>query len=207
LHERRVAAGAHRVGLKIGFTNTAVWDALGLADPICVPVYDDTVIDRDVLPPREFDLTPLVAPAIEPEIALGIARDGVSWWALAFEIVQCHYPGWRMTAPDALADYALHGGLVVGPRHPGDPASFAIELLRNGELVERGSTEAVLGGPLHALARLTEIVAATPSITPLRPGEIVTTGTMTAAPRVASGESWQLHVASPDVEPLTLELR
>ena len=94
-------------------------------------------------------------PRIEPEIVFGFARapqPGISaeelvecleWVAHGFEIVQTHYDGWRFTASDAVADFGLHGRLVVGPRVPisrfdalGDElARLQVALLRDGERV------------------------------------------------------------------------
>lgn len=210
LHARRLAAGERRVGVKIGFTNTSVWTSLGLADPICAPLYDDTVRYGA----HEIDVAPFVEPLIEPEIVVGIAGDGVAWWALGFEIVQCHYPGWQLTPADAIADYGLHAVLVVGERRPvRDPRpaalpAFAVELLRDGEVAERGGTSAVLGSPGDALARAFTITGALPHLPPPQPGEIVTTGSMTAAPRIAAGQTWTLRVTKgADVPPLSIVLR
>ena len=116
LHAQRLAAGARPVGLKLGFTNEAVWEALGLTSPFWSPIYDDTVTEGP-----EVSLDRFVAPRIEPEIVLGfrsaLARDvaaddvcaAIDWAAPGFEIVQCHYPDWAMASADAIADGGLHG--------------------------------------------------------------------------------------------------
>ena len=71
-----------------------------------------------------------VQPRLEPEIVRFRARTpraGMSlielqgcldWVAHGFEIVHTHFDGWRFTAPDTVADFALHGRLRVGPRVP-----------------------------------------------------------------------------------------
>lgn len=208
LHERRIAAGERRAGIKIGFTNTDVWTSLGLANPICAPLYDDSVREGA----REIDSSGLVAPRIEPEIVVGIAEDGIAWWALGFEIVQCHYPDWHLTPADAIADYGLHALLVVGERRPMRDSrplaipAFEVELLCDGEVRERGGTSAVLGGTHEALARAYAITGTLAHLPPPRPGEIVTTGSMTAAPRIVAGETWTLRAAA-DVPPLSITLR
>lgn len=209
LHARRLVTGERRVGVKIGFTNTSAWASLGLADPICAPLYEDTVHFEE----REIDVASFVEPLIEPEIVVGIAQNGVAWWALGFEIVQCHYPGWRMTPADAVADYGVHALLVVGERQSvRDPRAvalpaFEVELLRNGESAERGGTSDVLGSPGDALARAFAITSSLAHLPPPQPGEIVTTGSMTAAPRIAPGESWTLRAAAAGLPVLTIVLR
>ncbi|GAC1575446.1 MAG: 2-oxo-hepta-3-ene-1,7-dioic acid hydratase [Candidatus Elarobacter sp.] len=213
LYERRVHAGERRVGLKIGFTNTAVWETYGLREPICAAIYDGTVrYAGDARTEIAVDTTPFVAPAIEPEVVVGLVPDGVSWWALGFEIVHCHFPGWRMTPADALADSGLHGMLVVGGRIPLAPGSsalrtaFGIELHRNDALYERATSAAVLGGPLDVLERASAICARTGILAPPQPGEIVTTGSLTSAPRIEPGETWTVR-ADNDAPALRITVR
>jgi 2-oxo-3-hexenedioate decarboxylase len=206
LHARRCAADERQVGVKIGFTNTAVWESLGLADPICAPLYDDTVLDAAALPGGAIDVSRFVAPGIEPEVVLGLGESRIEWWALGFEIVQVHYPEWQMTAADALADYGLHAALIVGPRQTGELRDFEIELLRDGVLCERASTTAVLGGPLRALDRAMTITTRTKGLVPPHAGEIVTTGSMTSVPRIAPGETWEVRAVGVDIAPVRVRL-
>jgi 2-keto-4-pentenoate hydratase len=123
LHQEFVDSGWVPIGLKLGFTNQAIWNQLGPNRPFWAPIYDRTVTDRS-----EVSLAGLVAPRIEPEIAPGFSTDlqagassidvsaAIIWAALGFEIVQCHYPGWEMRPGDAVADAGLHGVLIVGDR-------------------------------------------------------------------------------------------
>src|SRR5437879_3756518 len=123
LHQKFVDSGWVPIGLKLGFTNQAIWSQIGLNRPFWAPIYDRTVTDT-----TEVFLEELVAPRIEPEIVLGFRADvpagassdevsaAVDWAALGFEIVQCHYPDWQMEPGDAVADAGLHGVLVVGKR-------------------------------------------------------------------------------------------
>jgi len=123
LHEQRVASGARQVGFKLGFTNQAMWAAFGLTAPFWAPVYSDTVTTGPKVALDNF-----VLPRIEPEIVLGfrsaVSREAssdeisaaIGWVALGFEIIQCHYPSWLMTAADALADAGTHGALILGDR-------------------------------------------------------------------------------------------
>jgi 2-keto-4-pentenoate hydratase len=199
LHEQRVASGARPVGMKLGFTNQSLWEALGLTSPFWSPIYDDSVTSA-----RQVPLGRFVAPRIEPEIVLGtqaeLARDAskdeicaaVGWVAPGFEIVQCHYPGWIMAPADAIADAGLHGALVVGDRLSGPTdsetlASTQVVLKRNGVTVARGMGADALGGPIDAVAWLLRL----PGVDGLPAGSIVTTGTLTAARPVVPGETWQ----------------
>ena len=206
VHEAAVASGWVPVGLKLGFTNPAVWSGLGLDSPFWAPIYETTVTDR-----REVSLDGLVAPRIEPEIVLGFAGDlppgasaaevsaAIGWAALGFEIVQCHYPGWDMAPPDAVADGGLHGVLVVGDHAElvvpqGEAlAEVGVELRRGNVTLARGRGSDALGGPVEAVTWLLRL----PGIPGLGSGAIVTTGTLTAAFPTAAGENWQLQATGP----------
>jgi 2-keto-4-pentenoate hydratase len=206
LHDELVGQGWRQVGLKLGFTNQRVWAQLGLDCPFWSPVYDRTVLaSGDVL------LEGLVAPRIEPEVVLGFATDlhrgasmgeicrAVQWAALGFEIVQCHFPSWQFKPADAIADAGLHGRLVVGHRvqlSAGEVPQLAevdVELSRQNGTVERGRGANALGGPAQAIAWLLDL----PGLEGLRAGEVVTTGTLTAAWPVKPGETWALSAAGP----------
>jgi len=151
IHEARLAEGAVFAGRKIGFTNPDMWPLLGVREPVWGHVYDSTVVQ---LPEgiSQFSLKRFAEPRIEPEVVVHFRTapplDGdpeailgsIDWIAHAFEIVQSHYPGWKFQAPDTIADSALHGALLLGPRRPIEdlgPAlmaaleSFSLELSCN----------------------------------------------------------------------------
>jgi 2-oxo-3-hexenedioate decarboxylase len=166
---------------------------------------------RAVLP-----LTGLAQPRIEPEIAFMLRQAPprtndphellrcVEWMAHGFEIVQCHFPNWKFKAADTIVDGGLHGRYVVGPRLPIEPgdietlanqlARFRISLLKNGSLAAEGGGELGLGSPLNALAHIIEVLETLPGHPPLEAGELITTGTLTAALPVAPGETWSTRI-------------
>jgi len=208
----RRARGETPVGRKIGFTNRNIWAEYGAIAPIWAHVYDDTLVmapdgrgtvslSRTVSPRLEPEIafrlkTPLAAGVTDPERIL----EAVDWVAPSFEIVDCHLPGWRFGAAESVADFSLHWRLVVGaPRRVlrEDLPSLAAELrdcrvslLRDGEIVDRGFGSNALGHPALALAHLAEVLSDQPAFEPLAAGEIVTTGTVTAAMPIAPGETW-----------------
>jgi len=122
---RRTEAGRRRiVGQKVGLTYRAIWDRIGLEHPVWAPVYDDGIHEGA----DKVSVAGLVAPKVEIEVILGFDRPvpvragreqiaaAVSWAALGYEIVDCHYPGWGLTPPDLVADFGCHAGLAVGTR-------------------------------------------------------------------------------------------
>jgi 2-keto-4-pentenoate hydratase len=224
----RIARGEQPVGWKIGFTNRAMWDEYGVREPIWAPVYDRTVLEvsaREVsareVSAREVSAGParcpighLVAPRIEPEIVLKLARtpepgmdeaalmDCVEAVAHGYEIVHCLFPDWRFRLPDMVATFGLHGLLCHGPFTAVGGAmpapawrsaleDFTLTLDRDGTEVEQGHASAVLGGPLSALRHFVEGSAASgPADWRPRAGDVITTGTLTRPYPIAPGERW-----------------
>jgi 2-oxo-3-hexenedioate decarboxylase len=225
VHRARLAEGARPVGRKIGFTNPAMWARYGVREPIWAHVYDTTVVPLADTHAR-CALGRFCEPKIEPEIVLHFraapragARpeeiaDAIDWVAHGFEIVQAHFPGWKFTAPDTVADWSLHGTLLIGPPRPlaqlgGDPVtaleSFTLDLARDGRQVETGKGSNVLGSPLAAIAHLLAVLARQPGAAALAAGELVTTGTLTAAHAVRPGEIWRSEMQGIALPGLSVE--
>jgi 2-oxo-3-hexenedioate decarboxylase len=212
-------AGGERItGRKIGFTNRTMWKAFGVEAPVWG--YTTSRTTHELANAPVMSLSGFSEPRIEPEIVFGLRSapelamsdgaliDCVEWIALGYEIVQSMFPGWKFSAADTVAANGLHGALLIGPRHPIAPrrkkwqrelSTFRIDLRRDGALVQRGGGALVLDSPLNALRHLAELLANDPCNPPLRPGEIVSTGTLTLAMPVKPGEHW---TAKPEGIPL-----
>jgi 2-oxo-3-hexenedioate decarboxylase len=209
----RTTRGEKVLGRKIGFTNRTIWDEYKVFAPIWGYMYDTTL--SDISAGRNVDLAKFAEPRIEPEIAFGFARvpesgmspaqilDCIDWAAHGFEIVQSHYPEWKFSAPDTVANNALHGAYYIGEKVSvaNDRAAwldalsnFEITLYRNGELADKGHARNVLDGPLFAIKHLLDLLKDDPHNTPVTAGEVITTGTVTKAWPVASGETWRTEV-------------
>ena len=190
---RREASGWRRVGRKIGFTNRTIWDQYGVYAPIFGYMYDCTVswvTDRTIEVDGPGDepslsLAGVVQPLIEPEIAFHLRATPpvtddpvallrcIDWIGHGFEIVQCHFPDWKFSPADTVADGGLHGRYVIGPGmavpHDGLEslverlARFTIRLSKNGRAAADGGGDLVLGSPLNALAYLVKTLASLPA--------------------------------------------
>lgn len=226
LRSLRAARGEKPIGRKIGFTNRNIWAEYGVFAPIWGDVYDTTV--RNIAGSARVAVSQLPEPRIEPEIVLGLARDlstgmtldeisgAIEWVAHGFEIVQSIFPAWRFKAADCIADGGLHGRLFIGPRKSLTNedrqnlaqrlSGFTIALSRNGEVVDTGSGGNVLDGPIQALAHLVEVLGDDDRNPPLRAGELVTTGTLTRAFPVLSGEVWTTRIEGLDLLGLSVEI-
>ena len=228
LHERLLKRGYRAVGRKIGFTNPAMWEQFDVKQPIWAHMYTETVhfAQEGYL---RLPLDGLVAPRLEPEVVLKLRHAVPSgdpsveelagcleWAAVGFEIVDSHYPDWRFTASEAVADFGVHAALVVGtpwrvdsvdPRHLATSLQTLEVTLRGGkDFVADGVGRNALGSPLLALGFLTRVLAAQSWAPPLMPGEVITTGTLTALPYLRRGESYRVEVAGAPLAPLQLEL-
>jgi 2-keto-4-pentenoate hydratase len=221
-HAKRLQEGANVVGHKVGYTNMKAWNDLGITAPMWGPMYDDTVIDAGSGTFR-WDLGALHGPRIEPEIVLGLERAPqpgmdmqallacVEWIAQGFELVVSPRDGKPGSVAGTIANGGNHGVLLIGERRPvsvlGDDAiatlgALHVELRCDGELKDTGSSANVLEHPLNAVSRLMEGLARE-GRDPLRAGDIVSTGTMTAAFPAAPGQRWTTRLsgaALPDLD-------
>lgn len=223
----RRARGERPVGRKIGFTNRNIWPEYGVSTPIWNYVYDSTIrFAHDNAGAQS--LKGALEPRIEPEIVFRLKsapRPGmgeeqlaecIDWVAHGYEIVHSFYPGWKFKGADTVAAFGLHGVLIVGtPRQVGaiggpsrdlvkEMRSFKISLFCDGRLRDSGAGANVLGSPLLALKHLVEVLVHQPNHHMLEPGEIITTGTLTAALPIRAGETWHTAFTGLDLPGLTV---
>ena len=137
----------------------------------------------------------------------------IDWAAPGFEVVYSVFPGWNFTAADAAAAFGVHGALFIGERRNLDPdgtlsapdlADFSVTLKEGNGARSDGHARNVLGGPMEALKFLVEELARYPICEPLKAGEVVTTGTLTAAMPVEPGQAWRASFRGIDFAPLCL---
>lgn len=223
IHQARVDAGAAPVGRKIGFTNPAAWPVFGAHEPMWAYVYDTTLVHL-AAGRGQCHIGRLVEPKIEPEIVvhfrsappvtddLAAILACVDWIAHGFEIVQSHYPGWKLKAADAIADSGLHGVLLLGEPQPierfGADLITVLERLEvtlscNGDVREVGKAANVLGSPLNAIAGLLALTARQGVM--LQADELVTTGSLTAALTIHAGEMWSTTLSGVALPGLAVE--
>jgi len=222
---RRRARGETPIGRKVGFTNRTIWAEYGVSTPMWAHVYDSTVTYFDE-PQGSLAIGHLAQPRIEPEIVLhfkGAPRatedenellSSIDWIAHGYEIVQCHFPNWKFMAADTIADFGLHGALVVGPKRPVDGLAevvrklrtFTITLAKNGTVEAQGGGSNVLDSPLLVAAHLLNLLQHQQGFDPVQAGELVTTGTLTPALPIRAGETWTTELLGIELPGLRLHL-
>src|SRR4029077_10782487 len=164
---------------------------------------------------------------IEPEIVFGLkqpiiaegldaaaALESAEWLAMGFEIIDCPFPDWRFQPSDFVASFGLHAALVIGERVQvrtdssatlvDQLARFKVRMSKNGEFVEEGSGRNCLKSPALCLAELGAAVVRRFPSEPLRAGEIVSSGTLTAGHLTDRGDLWKVEVEGLALPPLTL---
>src|SRR3984893_1496749 len=222
IRQMRERRGEMPVGRKIGFTNRTARPEYG---PIWGYVYNRTVHNLAEIGDT-FSLMGLAELRIEPEIVFKLALAPapgmdetallacIDWVGHGFEIVQSIFPGWKFSAPDTVAAFGLHGALLIGPRHSiaehaedwsRTLSTFEIDLKREGTVVDHGRATNLLGGPLTALRHLVDILARDQVNPRLAAGEIVTTGTLTRALPVLTGETWTTELTGVELDGISVQ--
>lgn len=206
---RRLADGDRVMGRKIGLTNVAVQQQLGVDEPDYGALLRSRYFPADggsataptslFLQPRvEGELAFLIAEApasAEPTIEEVLAVTEAI--APAIEIVDSRIADWRITLADTIADNASFGGFTVGPwdrdLQSRDLAAIGMTFAHDGtDKVVRGTGAAALDHPARAvgwlLARLSQLGVA------VSPGDIVLSGALAPMLPVSAGDSFTLQI-------------
>ncbi|MFN3006235.1 2-keto-4-pentenoate hydratase [Mycolicibacterium wolinskyi] len=199
LMARKVAAGQHIVGVKLGLTSRAKQLRMGVDSPLTAWLTDAMSLPLGVPVPT----AELIHPRVEPEIVFVLGRDltgpGVTA-AQAMESVDAVYAGlevidsrftdFKFTLPDVVADNASSARFVIGGRkcRPAD-IDLALEacvLQVDGEVVYTAAGAAVQGHPAEALALAANALGRRGVV--LRAGWTVLTGGLTDAVFIRPGQ-------------------
>lgn len=229
LKKFREAAGRRSVGQKVGYANKAMWRILKLETLVWAHMYDDTVhySDRNsatlsIAHPRSLKIEPEIVFCLRERANVEGAPDATpalmrtEWLAIGFEIIDCPFPDWKFQPSDFVASFGLHAALVMGEKIPLRPeaiptlvdelSSFKVRMSRNGAFVEEGSGRNALKNPALCLAELSKAIARRFPENPLSPGEIVSSGTLTAGHATGTGDEWTLDVEGISLPSLRLRL-
>lgn len=194
--DRRDAAP---IGYKLGFTNDRIQDQIGVDRPASGRLLTDTVLEDGAVETDE-----LVDPRFEPEI--GFVLDGLSPPVFdhdvlsatravvpAVEIVDSRTGGWSLSPADAIADNALASRIVVGGRSASvddrDLSMEAVQVRKNGRLIETGVGANALGHPVRAVRWLANETA-------IPPDSLVLTGSLTPALSFVAGDTIEVRFST-----------
>lgn len=154
-------------GYKIGLTSREAQKHFGLSHPDYGHLFNTMALGEE----GEIELTELIQPKIEGEVAFILGKDlkgpgltlvdvltAVDCALVAMEIVDSRIENWKIKAADTIADNGSSARYVLGTvKHSlkdFDLATMGMALSRNAEVLVTGSGAAVMGNPLNAVVFL-----------------------------------------------------
>ena len=198
---QRVAEGARVLGHKVGLSSKAMQQMMGVDEPDYGHLLDEMQV---------FEDTPVKAgrylyPRVEVEVGFILAEDlpgahcteedvlaATEALVPSIELIDTRITDWKIALCDTIADNASSAGFVLGQARvsPADVDIKAIDavLVRNGEVIAEGRSDAVLGNPVTAVAWLSRKVESFG--VRLRKGDIVLPGSCTRAIDVRAGDEF-----------------
>ena len=165
--DQRLARGEKLLGYKMGFTSKAKMEQMGVHELIWGRLTSKMELkDGDTL-----ELSKYVHPRAEPEVAFRISQDipgelteadipnYVDAVCVAIEIIDSRYKNFKFSLEDVIADNCSSTGYVLGEwlnaENKFDSLSISLEV--NGETVQSGSTDDILGNPWNSFLEATRI--------------------------------------------------
>lgn len=204
--DRQVAAGAKIRGRKIGLTARTMQELLGVNEPDFGVLLDTMFVEDG----DEIDITSLVQPRVEAEMAFVMERDlvgpgvttanalaAIAGVLPAIEIVDSRVKDWKIKLIDTVSDNASSGLLVMGGRMRKvtdiDLRLVGMALSRNGAVVDTGAGAAALGNPVRCVAWLANKLGEFGI--PFRAGDVVLPGAVHRMVAVAPGDVFRAEYA------------
>jgi 2-keto-4-pentenoate hydratase len=199
---RREAAGERLAGYKVGFTNVAVRERMGLPDPTYGYLFDSMIMASGSSQPMDT----LIAPKIESEICVRLGSDlagpGVTARDVlvaadavrgSFEICDARILDWTCPYADFFADNGFSARIVLGeldwvPIGDVDVLEETVVIAKDGVPFAEGRGELAMGSPLEAVAWLANKLAERGRS--LHAGDLVMTGTLTPITPMERGASY-----------------
>lgn len=204
--QMKVDQGQKISGKKIGLTSLAMQKLLGVDEPDYGHLLDSmlvtnggTILIEKVLQPKvEAELAfVLKKDLIGPNITTLDVLQATDYIVPALEIVDSRVKDWKIKLPDTIADNASSGFYVLGNRKA-KVDEINLELLgvvlsKNNEIVNTGVGAAALGNPATCVAWLANKLSEFGI--PLKAGEIILSGALSAAADAKAGDTFSARFA------------
>lgn len=193
---RRYERGEQFVGVKMGFTSKAKMEQMGVHDMIYGRLTDGMLLQQGatvpfskfIHPRAEPELCFLVKQQIDRPITLEEIPDFIESVAAAIEIIDSRYQNFKFSLEDVIADNCSSAGLVVGDWQPIDQPidDLKIDLRINGEIVQQGTSAAILGNPWESVIAAARLSATYGQVLPA--GSLIMAGAATSAVYLQAGQ-------------------
>jgi 2-keto-4-pentenoate hydratase len=198
---RRRMTSVPIVGHKVGLSSKAMQQMMGVDEPD----YDHLLEDMRVHDGATVPASRYCYPRVEVEVGYVLGEDlpgegcteedviaATEAVVPSIELIDSRIRDWKISLPDTIADNASSAGFVLGdarldPREV-DLRTIDVVLVRNGEQVAEGRSDAVLGDPVIAVAWLARKVA--DFGVRLRGGNVILPGSCTRAIDARPGDSF-----------------
>lgn len=194
---RRYRRGERWLGLKLGFTSKAKMEQMGVHDMIWGRLTDKMFYENG----SELNISEYIHPRAEPEIAFRISKtinrpltldnaleyiDGVG---VAIEVIDSRYENFKFSLEDVVADNCSSAGFTLGEWYPADTPvqNLSMALLIDGEVVQEGNSNAILGDPLESLVAAARLARENGEA--LEKGAIILAGAATSAVYLKSNQT------------------
>ena len=189
LIQRRLERGEKITGYKLGFTSKAKMQQMGVDDLIWGVLTDK----MEIKPESQIDLKQYIHPRAEPEVAFRISKDihqqislkdipnYIDNMAVAIEVIDSRYKNFKFSLEDVIADNCSSIGYCIGEWQDlkNEITSLPIHLKFDDNIVQSGSTEAILDNPYQSIVELSRLASEKHLV--LKKGQIILAGAATAA--------------------------
>jgi 2-keto-4-pentenoate hydratase len=199
--QRRLERSERIAGYKVGFTNIAVRDKMGLPDSTYGYLMDTMILATG----GSLRIDEFVAPKIETEICFRLRKDlrgpdltvdevldATAAVCASFEICDARIRDWKCPYPDFFADNGFSARIVLSgawkPVSDVDLLNEQVVLTQDGSPIADGRGEMALGHPAKAVAWLARKLSE--RACGLSSGMVVMTGTLTPILPIVAGSKY-----------------
>ncbi len=200
--ERRYARGEKLVGVKLGFTSKAKMVQMGVHDMIWGRLTDEMLIEKNenvllekfIHPRAEPEICFLVKKEITQEVPMSDIKKYISGVASAIEIIDSRYQNFKFSLEDVIADNCSSSGFVVGEWHDVETpiGDLKMDLIINDQVVQSGSSKAILGDPWESAVAATRLCAQHGQVIPA--GSYIMAGAATSAVYLEKNQTVKVKV-------------
>jgi 2-oxo-3-hexenedioate decarboxylase len=199
---RRYNRGEKLVGVKLGFTSKAKMIQMGVHDMIWGRLTDKMLIGKNtnillekfIHPRAEPEICFLVKKEISKEVPMSEIKQYIHGVAGAIEIIDSRYQNFKFSLEDVIADNCSSAGFVIGKWHNVDTPieDLKMDLYINDEVVQTGSSKAILGNPWESVVAASRLCAQYGQV--IRAGSYIMAGAATSAVFLEKNQTVKVEV-------------